>query len=55
MGTAEMRRIAHLIDQALTQRDDATLARIAGEVREMTSSFPLYPPVASRHRVLQTA
>ena len=55
MGTAEMRRIAHLIDQVLTQRDDATLARVAGEVHDMTRSFPLYPPVASRHRVLQTA
>jgi glycine hydroxymethyltransferase len=55
MGTAEMRRIAQLIDEALTLRDDATLARIAGEVHEMTRSFPLYPPVASRHRALQTA
>jgi glycine hydroxymethyltransferase len=55
MGTGEMRRIAQLIDEALTQRDDATLARIAGEVHEMTRSFPLYPPVASRHRALQTA
>ena len=55
MGTGEMRRIAQLIDESLTQRDDATLARIAGEVHEMTRSFPLYPPVASRHRALQTA
>ena len=55
MGTGEMRRIAQLIDEALTQRDDATLARIAGEVHEMTRSFPLYPRVASRHRALQTA
>ncbi len=55
MGTAEMRRIAQLIDEALTQRDDATLARVAGEVHEMTSAFPLYPAVASRHRALQTA
>jgi glycine hydroxymethyltransferase len=55
MGTGEMRRIAQLIDEALTQRDDDTLARIAGEVHEMTRSFPLYPPVASRHRTLQTA
>jgi len=55
MGIAEMRRIAQLIDEALTERDDATLARIAGEVHEMTKSFPLYPAVASRHRALQTA
>ncbi len=55
MGTAEMRRIAQLIDEALSERDDATLARIAAEVHEMTASFPLYPPVASRHRALQTA
>ena len=43
MGTAEMRRIAQLIDEALTQRDDATLARVAGEVREMTRSLPAVP------------
>ena len=55
MGTAEMRRIAQLIDEALTLRDDATLARIAGEVRRDDQVLPLYPPVASRHRALQTA
>ena len=55
MGTNEMRRIAQLIDEALTMRDDATLARVSREVREMTNAFPLYPPVASRHRSLQTA
>ena len=47
--------LAQLIDEALTLRDDATLGRIAGEVHEMTRSFPLYPPVARRHRALQTA
>jgi glycine hydroxymethyltransferase len=55
MGTSEMRRIAQLIDEALTHRDDATLARVAGEVHDMTRSFPLYPAVASRHRAFQTA
>ncbi len=44
MGTAEFRRIARLIDQVLTQRDDATIARVRGQVEELTSGFPLYRP-----------
>ena len=42
MGTAEMKRVAHLIDQVLTQRDDATIARVKREVEELTRAFPLY-------------
>ncbi|MES2123060.1 MAG: serine hydroxymethyltransferase [Gemmatimonadota bacterium] len=43
MGTAEMIRVAELIDQALVGRDETTLARVKGEVEEMASRFPLYP------------
>ena len=42
MGEAEMTRIAELIDQVLTRRDDATLDRVRGEVEELASGFPLY-------------
>jgi glycine hydroxymethyltransferase len=42
MGTAEMKRVADLIDQVLTHRDDATIARVKREVEELTSAFPLY-------------
>jgi glycine hydroxymethyltransferase len=44
MGKAEFRRIARLIDEVLTKRDDATIARVKGEVKELTRAFPLYPP-----------
>ncbi|HSC59208.1 MAG TPA: serine hydroxymethyltransferase [Gemmatimonadales bacterium] len=43
MGKAEMRRIAALIDQVLIQQDDATVARVKGEVKALTGGFPLYP------------
>jgi glycine hydroxymethyltransferase len=56
MGTAEMRRIAHLIATALEQRaDDGALARIKAEVEEMTDAFPLYPSVTSRRGALAHA
>jgi glycine hydroxymethyltransferase len=42
MGLEEMNRIADLIDQVLTQRDEATVERIRGEVEELTAGFPLY-------------
>jgi glycine hydroxymethyltransferase len=42
MGKAEFRRIARLIDDVLTKRDEATIARVKGEVLELTSAFPLY-------------
>ncbi|HEV8356312.1 MAG TPA: serine hydroxymethyltransferase [Gemmatimonadales bacterium] len=44
MGEAEMTRIAGLIDEVLTRRDDATVARVRSEVRELASGFPLYQP-----------
>ncbi|MGH7533099.1 MAG: serine hydroxymethyltransferase [Gemmatimonadales bacterium] len=43
MGKGEMRRIATLIDEVLIKQDEATLARVKGEVAEMTAGFPLYP------------
>jgi len=41
-GVAEMDRVAELIDTVLTKRDDATVARIKKEVREVADAFPLY-------------
>ncbi len=42
MGTDEMERIAELIDQVLSQPDDATVRQVRAEVRELTAAFPLY-------------
>ena len=43
MGEAEMRAIAGLIDDALSGGDDeAVMARLAGETRELAAAFPLY-------------
>jgi glycine hydroxymethyltransferase len=56
MGRDEMQRVAQLIDLALSRQEDATLARIRGEVQELTASFPLYAPAGSgRARVRRTA
>ena len=55
LGTAEMVKIAELIDRALTKQDEATLARVKGEVEAMTSAFPLYQPGSPRHRVRRSA
>ena len=38
----EIRRVAKLIDEVLTRRDEATIARVRKEVRELTEVFPLY-------------
>src|SRR5213079_2032718 len=38
----EMERVAEMIDTVLTKQDDATLARVKAEVRELTDQFPLY-------------
>jgi glycine hydroxymethyltransferase len=53
---AEMERVAGLIDDVLTRKDDATIARVKAEVRELTDQFPLYAAplqaratVAARH------
>ena len=41
-GVEEMERVAELIDEVLTKRDDATVERVRGQVREMVEVFPLY-------------
>ena len=44
MGEQEMGQIAAWIDQgvdAARQEDEATIERIAGEVRELTAAFPI--------------
>lgn len=48
LGVGEMRRIAELIDRALTRPDEATLAGIKAEVEEMSAAFPLYAPKRAR-------
>lgn len=50
MGPAEMVRVAALIDQALTARDEAVLHRIRGDVEGLASGFPLYPELFGVHR-----
>jgi glycine hydroxymethyltransferase len=55
MGPAEMVRVAELIDRALSHPDEATLARVRGEVEELTSAFPLYQPAKPAGRVRRTA
>ena len=38
----EMARVAELIDEVLTRKDEATLARVKGAVRALTDAYPLY-------------
>jgi glycine hydroxymethyltransferase len=38
----EMTRVAQLIDDVLTKKDDGTLSRVKQDVRELTDAFPLY-------------
>jgi glycine hydroxymethyltransferase len=44
MGTAEMKRIATLIDRVLVGQDDRTIETVGGEVQELARAFPLYQP-----------
>ncbi len=48
LGVGEMRRIAELIDRALTRPDEETLAGIKAEVQELAAAFPLYAPQKAR-------
>jgi glycine hydroxymethyltransferase len=48
LGVAEMRRVADLIDRALSRPDDETLSRVHAEVEELSSAFPLYQARAVR-------
>jgi glycine hydroxymethyltransferase len=41
-GEPEMEKVAALIDTVLTGKDDATLARVKRDVRELAGEFPLY-------------
>src|SRR5258706_104327 len=41
-GVQEMERVAELIDAVLTKRDEATVAKVKQEVRELVEEFPLY-------------
>jgi glycine hydroxymethyltransferase len=47
-GAAEMDRVAELIDTVLTKRDDATVAKVKKEVRELADAFPLYAATKKR-------
>jgi glycine/serine hydroxymethyltransferase len=55
MGVAEMRRIAELIDEALTHSDEDSLARVKSEVEDLTSTFPLYQSARLSTRVRRSA
>jgi glycine hydroxymethyltransferase len=44
MGKSEFRRIARLIDDVLTRRDEGTIDKVKREVTELTRAFPLYRP-----------
>jgi glycine hydroxymethyltransferase len=46
----EMERVAELIDTVLTRGDDATIARVRDEVRELTEDFPLYAQPRAKAR-----
>jgi glycine hydroxymethyltransferase len=46
----EMERVAGLIDEVLTRKDEATQARVKAEVRALTDAFPLYRPGPTRAR-----
>jgi glycine hydroxymethyltransferase len=45
LGTAEMEKIAELINRALTYPDEATLATVSDEANELIEAFPLYQPL----------
>ena len=55
MGTAEMVRIAGLIDRVLTNPDEANLSRVKSEVEDLTSDFPLYQALRVPRRVRRSA
>ena len=49
MKEPEMQRVGRLIARALRARDnDDELHRIGGDVRELSSAFPLYPDLIER-------
>ncbi len=42
LGVEEMERVAGLMDEVLTKRDEATVEKVKREVRELVEEFPLY-------------
>jgi glycine hydroxymethyltransferase len=50
MKEREMERVAGLIDEVLTKKDDDTIARVHREVGKLTDGFPLYPSAARGRR-----
>src|SRR5205823_14056971 len=42
----EMLKVAEFIDTVLTKKDDATIARVKADVRELADQFPLDAPPA---------
>ena len=48
----EMSRVAQLIDDVLTKKDEETLSRVKQDVRELTDAFPLY---ATRRPAVRTS
>ena len=52
MKEPEMRRVAELIDRAVTGRaDEMVLKKVKADVRELSEAFPLYGLPASKERV----
>jgi glycine hydroxymethyltransferase len=47
MSEGEMKQIAFMIDAVLTSPDERTIDRVAGQVRDLTASFPLYAATAA--------
>jgi glycine hydroxymethyltransferase len=50
MKEREMERVAGLIDEVLTKKDEDTIARVHREVGKLTDGFPLYPSGAQGRR-----
>jgi glycine/serine hydroxymethyltransferase len=48
MGLEEMTRVAELIDEVLTRKDDATVERVRADVEELAAGFPLYDRASVR-------
>ena len=48
MGLEEMTRVAELIDEVLTRKDDATIERVRSDVEELAAGFPLYDRASVR-------
>jgi glycine hydroxymethyltransferase len=46
----EMTRVAELMDEVLTRRDDATVTRVRDEVRALARAFPLYGSLSMSSR-----